>query len=1020
MINRRNIKKIIFNGLVMSLTCLTMGVVIYFFVSQALVINVEESLTEIAKQGAKVVEEDIEGYLDSLEAIANMDQVRNEDIPLDEKLKLLEAEVKRKGLKRVSIADLKGNSKTTDSSRLYIGDREYFKRALEGRKSVSDPMISRVDGTMIVAYAVPIYNNQKITGILYASHDVETLSKIADDIRLGAAGTSFIVNKKGIIIAHNDRKLVHSMTNIQEESKMKPALVPLAALIRQMTEGKSGAGKYKFEGSEKYMGYAPIRGTEWSIAVSAPKSQVFRSVDRALIVIISGSLFMLIVFFMLSFYTGYLKKRLHQEQITSSNAIEAAHILIMRIEHSGKVVSINKHVENAILFSKEETVGKMTLFDMVPADFMKRAEELLELLKKENHVNNFELPLRIKGGNSAFILWNYSKEKNKIENANSFEIMGIDITDRAAYEEMLRESYEQLSASREELKEKYNELFSSKEQLKESEERFRLSAEGSNDILWNWDDKNKKMYFSERWYEALGYEIGEVEAGLNQWMGALHPEDRERVMNEVERHTSGETPSIACEYRLRTKNGDYKWFFSRGKALFDERGQYTKMAGSLTDITRQKEYERSILKLAYFDPLTGLPNRVSLEERFKNYVSEGKGNAALLYVDIDNFKFINDSYGHSTGDRVIVEVSKRLIGEIKEADIIIRQSGDEFTLLLIAVQGKQELIRCIEKIQRCFDRNIELGDMSFDLSASIGISVYPEDGEDLEQLSKSADTALYKAKDLGRGHYAFFEKAMNDAILERITLEGSLKKAIQQEEFVLYYQPQVNVELKKVIGFEALVRWNSPTMGFVSPAKFIGVAEESGLIVPLGAWILKAACGFMKKLVDAGYEDMKVSVNISVIQLVQEDFVGIVAEALHSTGLGAQYLNLEITETVLMESIESNLRKLEELRAMGVKISLDDFGKGYSSLTYLKQLPIDTLKIDKAFVDDIPDDNGITESIVLLAQKLGLSVIAEGVETRAQLDYLVKSNCSIIQGYLLSKPIPEKEVEPFIQGMLNI
>lgn len=1014
-----SLKKVISYGIFISAMCLVFSLTVYFFVSRTLVKNAEDSLKETARQGARVVEEQVMAYIEVLGAIANISQIKDTSTTLEEKLKVLETEVERKKLKRISIADTNGNSKTTDGSSLYVGDRDYFKKALSGVKNISDPIVSRVDGTLVMAFAVPVTNENRVISILYATFDVEALCDITEDIRMGEEGQSFIVNKSGRIITHTVENQLHLTESIFDRAgKDVKGLIPSDPL-KLLVEGKAGVEEYIDDDVVKYMGFSPIRGTEWSLVVTAPKSQVFKTINSILAFIFTAALAMLVIFSLMGLYTNYLKVHLDETQHMFSHAINAAGIIIIRLDWEGKILAFNKYAEQATKLSKSDVVGKMDMPSLVPDGYKEKAVELLGKLDREDNMNNFEIPLTCKDGEIIYVLWSYGKPKETKYNSNFFDLMGIDITERVKVEKKLMISNEELSASREELKIKYEELYKSKEQLKISEERFRLSAEGSNDILWNWDLKRNIVYFSDRWYEALEYEIGEIGADFDTWMSLLHPDDKEITLEAVEKNISGEISTFSCEYRLKTKSGYYKWFFARGKAQMNVKGEIVWMAGSITDVTRQKEYEQSIIKLAYFDTLTGLPNRSELRKRLEMHMAENVGKAAVIFLDIDDFKFINDSYGHSIGDRVIVEVGKRLRTIITEGGILVRQSGDEFTILLGKVASREEIIEFAESIIDCFEKGFDFGDIAFNLSVSAGIAVFPDDGENFEELTKNADTALYKAKDLGKKNYVFFEKSMNDAFVERIVLESNLRKALTNNEFILYYQPQVNAVTGRIVGFEALIRWISPELGFVSPIKFIFAAEESGLIVPIGKWVLKTACLFIKKLVSEGNEDLKVSVNISVIQLMQDDFVDVVLNTLQETQLDPGHLGIEITETVLMESFESNLKKLGQLRERGIKVSLDDFGKGYSSLTYLKQLPIDTLKIDKTFIDDILNDKGLTESIVMIAHKMGLSVVAEGVETREQLEHLTRSSCNIIQGYLFSKPVPEHDIVSLINKDFN-
>ncbi|HYE11107.1 MAG TPA: EAL domain-containing protein [Patescibacteria group bacterium] len=425
-------------------------------------------------------------------------------------------------------------------------------------------------------------------------------------------------------------------------------------------------------------------------------------------------------------------------------------------------------------------------------------------------------------------------------------------------------------------------------------------------------------------------------------------------------------------------------------------------------------YEKELHYQALHDQLTGLQNRRSLIKDLSELVgSKTKGKVALLIIDIDNFKYINDTMGHFFGDQLLMKLSERLEGLIEDNCKIYRLGGDEFVILFEDFDDSITIEKLAVKLLKGCTFGFDVDYSRIFISISIGIALYPEHGDNLDALLKNADIAVYKAKETGKNRIVFFNKPMNDAISERVLLEKHLRTALDSNEFVLHYQPQLDIATNKVSGLEALIRWNSPELGFVSPLKFISIAEDTHLIIPIGEWVLKNACLFLKKLHQQGYSDMLMSVNISMLQLIQDDFANKVMEILDELKLDPKYLELEITESILMESYEAIAEKLKLLKGKGVRIALDDFGKGYSSLNYLKQLPISTLKIDKSFVDTISADDknkSLTDLIVTIGITMGLCVVAEGVETQEQLDYLVEHKCSKIQGYFFSRPVPDEAV----------
>lgn len=432
----------------------------------------------------------------------------------------------------------------------------------------------------------------------------------------------------------------------------------------------------------------------------------------------------------------------------------------------------------------------------------------------------------------------------------------------------------------------------------------------------------------------------------------------------------------------------------------------------LEDSERELEYQ------AYHDQITGAQNKLSMMKHLSELArTRGSSRIAIMIVDIDNFKFINDTMGHSFGDQMLVKVCSHLEDLIGEDSSIFRLSGDGFVIVFENFNETSQAEKLAVRLLKGFKSPFELDGSSLFITISMGIALYPEHGDNMEELLKNADIALYKAKDTGKNRIVFYNKPMDEAVSERVYIEKHLRTALENNELELYYQPQMDISTKNVSGLEALIRWNSPELGFVSPLRFISIAEDTHMIIPIGEWVLRNACIYLKKLHQQGCEELTMSVNISMIQLIQEDFLDMVMDTLNRVKLNPEYLELEITESTLMESFEVIESKLDHLKKKGFKIALDDFGKGYSSLNYLRQLPIATLKIDKSFIDTIGSKGktkSLTSLMVKIGKTMGLNVVAEGVETQEQLDYLVKNKCDRMQGYLYSKPMPEELVTAFL------
>jgi len=423
-----------------------------------------------------------------------------------------------------------------------------------------------------------------------------------------------------------------------------------------------------------------------------------------------------------------------------------------------------------------------------------------------------------------------------------------------------------------------------------------------------------------------------------------------------------------------------------------------------------------IEKKAYYDQLTGLTNRLLFHDRLEQGIFSANRNnkiLAVLFIDLDNFKYVNDSMGHTSGDTLLRLVSRRLIKCLRKTDTVARWGGDEFTILLTNIKNIRDISILCNRILNKEFTNIVVDNQELRITASIGVSIYPQDGNDVEELIKNADTAMYKAKELGKNQYQFFKSKMNADVINRVQSENNLYRAIEKEEFLLLYQPQIDLSNSKIIGFESLIRWDTPDKGVLAPYKFIPIAEETNLIIPLGQWIIEQTCIQNKKWHDQGYK-LTSAVNISAKQFLQSDLAEVIIKVLDKTKLDPQYLELELTETILIDNVDKTIQILNKLKDMGVKISIDDFGTGYSSLSYLKKFPIDTLKIDQSFISPIKDRNSINNiaiaNIVIdLGHKLGMKVIAEGVETQEQVEFLKEYACDKIQGYIISEPVNEIE-----------
>ncbi|MBA3532642.1 MAG: EAL domain-containing protein [Ardenticatenales bacterium] len=549
--------------------------------------------------------------------------------------------------------------------------------------------------------------------------------------------------------------------------------------------------------------------------------------------------------------------------------------------------------------------------------------------------------------------------------------------------------------------------------LRASEERYALAARGANDGLWDWNLMTGAVYFSARWQAMLGVMEDRRFFSMSDWFDRVHPEELTLLEAELSAHLDGRSPHFEHEHRMRHENGSYLWMLTRGIAVRDEQGQVYRMAGSQTDITERKRAEEQLLRNAFYDSLTGLPNRALFMDRLGRLIERTRRHEeelfAVLFLDIDRFKNINDSLGHMEGDQLLVSIAARLACCLRPTDTLARLGGDEFALLLEEIKDVSDATRMAERIQEELALPFMLTDQELFITASIGITLSSTGYERPEDLLRDADTAMYRAKGMGKARHVVFDTAMHVRAVRLLQLETELRRALEREEFRVYYQPIVSLKTGHIIGAEALVRWAHPQRGIVSPAEFMPLIEENGLIQPIGEWVLRTACAQNRWWQMAGFPPLGVAVNLSAQQFRQKALCHLISDVLSETGLAANSLKLELTESIVMENAETTILALQELKEIGVELSIDDFGTGYSSLSYLKRFPIDTLKVDRSFVRDIttdPNDAAITIAIVTLAHSLKLKVISEGVETEEQLAFLRAQRCDEIQGYLFSPPIP--------------
>lgn len=576
----------------------------------------------------------------------------------------------------------------------------------------------------------------------------------------------------------------------------------------------------------------------------------------------------------------------------------------------------------------------------------------------------------------------------------------------------------------EEFKRDIAELQKRDEDLRKSGEGYKLVFEGASNMLWDWDLTNDRVYISKKWSNILDLEGQEICSYHEKWISHIHPKDVERVTLNINDCLAGKSPFYICEYRIKLRNNRYLWISSRGKVLWDEQGKAIRIAGSYTDISERKKTEKRLEHLAYYDPLTGTPIRTIFMDRMKVSITEAKKNGlklAVLFIDIDNFKTINDTYGYHIGDRLLKKITARLKACIRNTGTLCRICGDEFAFLLPGFSNTNYVDEFAQKIIKSFHEPLVIDDFKFYSTLSIGIAIYPNDGDDGETILKNAGIAMNEAKEIGKENLQYFNNYMARQVSLHNDIRHDLKTAIENDELFLCYQPLIDAKTKKMVWMEALIRWDHPRRGIISPGEFIPLAEEMKLIIRIGEWVLQNACKQLKEWHEMNYINCGLSVNVSSIQLEQPDFAEVVGRVLKENRLLPEYLDLEITESVFIGSINTVTRNLILLRELGVKISIDDFGTGYNSLKYIQKVLINTIKIDRTFICNIKADINkvIIDTVISLGHRLNAEITAEGVETEEQYEYLKKQGCDKIQGYYFSKPLLPLEVVRFFKANSN-
>jgi len=555
---------------------------------------------------------------------------------------------------------------------------------------------------------------------------------------------------------------------------------------------------------------------------------------------------------------------------------------------------------------------------------------------------------------------------------------------------------------------------------------------------WEWNRGTDRTNWSNACQYVLPVDKFSDHSSYSDFVALVHEEDRESLLENFTAAVE-EVKHFNVEFRIRHSSGELKVVRQQAEPRCDENGNCVSMLGTIQDVTERHNTQQQIHSLAYYDHVTGLPNRALLHDRLSTVLKRSKRTDAMfavLFLDLDRFKLVNDTLGHDAGDDLLSQVSSRLSHTLRDSDLIARirnepdqlenhtiarLGGDEFVVLIPQISKAEDAARCAKRIAQRIAESYEIMGSVVNISTTIGISIYPDDGGDGETLLKNADIAMYHAKKKGRNGFQFYSDEIQKNAQNRFSLEQDLRIGIEQEQFRLVYQPKLRASDGTVVGVEALIRWDHPVQGPISPQEFITLAEETELIIPLGEWIMETACLQLKTWHEMGFIDLHMAVNCSSIQLMRADMPGLLTRVLHKTGLDAEFLEIELTESLLLDDTERGIRILEDIRSTGIMTSIDDFGTGFSSMSYLKRLPVHKLKIDQSFVREIGDnksDSAIVSAILTLAKNLQLGVVAEGVETTEQFEFLCQNGCDEIQGYLISRPLEADDFVPwYLEGL---
>ncbi len=875
-----------------------------------------------------------------------------------------------------------------------LSDRDYFKAHATGAADVvlvSQPVTGRISGRA----AIPVSRridapDGSFAGIVLAGVDPVSFAWFYDHIDIGDSGILELVGLDGIARVRR----VGGVTTWGDDLRW-------TMLLKRAARSPSGnfttAGK--LDGVQRHLSYRVMGEYGLIAAVASSVDESLAAFHQRRRGYLAGSLIgsLLAITLSVLLLVAYRRQEIAREASRRSESryratFDHAPIGIAQLGLDGVCLRANREFR-AIHRRSEDELRRICIDELVHPDDRNEVARLRAWAITEGETQRETEVRQLRpDGSCAWVLLTFLAVRDPAGEADYLLAMARDVTQQKEATAAARESQAQFHQLADHIP-----------------EAFWISGAGLHDI----------HYLSPAYDTICGRHFQSLEHAWREWKSVLHPEDRPRVL---EAHAGAPDGYLDLEHRIVRPSGEVRWVRMRGFPVPDAQGGIYRVAGTIQDLTAQKAAEEKLQHQAHYDVLTDLPNRLLLHDRINQALSQARRKGwqlGVLFVDLDRFKAVNDTLGHPRGDELLREAARRMSHAVRAEDTVARVGGDEFVVLLSEMNAPQDAGKVAEKILYAMAQPFTLGDHEVYVTASTGIALFPSDGADGETLLKNADTAMFRAKEIGHGNCQFYTAEMNARAMDKLLLERDLRRALERGELLLHLQPKARLADGAIIGFEALLRWQRAGNGMVPPNQFVPLLEESGLIVQVGEWVLRAACAQLQQWRAMGLVPLPIAVNVSARQFASNDLYSVVDKALHDYGIDASLLEVEITESDAMKDPDRAIGVLQRLKERGVAVSIDDFGTGYSSLGYLKRFPVDKLKLDRSFVMGLPgdaDDVSIANAVVSMAHSLGLRVVAEGVETEDQRDFLASNGCDQMQGYLLSRPLPADRCPPLLEA----